>query len=154
MSLLTVTERISLANALQNGSVAPAAVSVAPPADDTTDLIVRRPVTVDLIAYAGDDLNFELAVYSPVDGSPLDLTSGEICCQARTTRPDWMVLGKLETLIYDTNVIAVVLRSWLTAKLPAQAVWDCELLLQGVTTTLAGGSISTFTDVSRCRQPR
>lgn len=136
MSLLTRAQRSQLT--VRPRAVAPLAAA---------GQIVRQPVEVDILTYAGDDLNWQLVVSNP-DGTPTDLSTATVRAQVRATPPDVMDLGDLDVYVYG-NAVSIILTAAVSAVLPASAVWDCEMTLDGLVTTLAAGSVTTVTDVTR-----
>lgn len=109
-----------------------------------------RPKRINIQAYAGDDLTFDVPV-TDAAGQPVDLTGATAAAQIRATAaaPDPAVDF---TVVVGADKVTLSLSAAETVTLPASAVWDCEVTLLGppvVVKTVAAGSITTSPDVTR-----
>jgi len=103
---------------------------------------------VNLVLYRGDDFAFSLTVWEE-DGAEADLSAATIRAQVRATpdSPDPV----LTDLVVDitANVVELHLPAAESAKLPRTATWDCEMVRNAWTTTLAAGNLVVNADVTR-----
>jgi hypothetical protein len=109
-----------------------------------------RPSRVDLRIYAGDDVTVKVNVNNP-DGTPADLTGATAKAQVRARAADVAALADFTTAVDASGFVLLGLDAAATAMLPAQCVWDCELMFAGGSpvTTIAAGSVRVRAEVTR-----
>ena len=111
------------------------------------------PAVRDLEITSGDDFSLEL--YFDADGSPMDLTTGVVLSQIRLTADAAGYLAQFAVDMTDaaTGTIIISLTEAETAALDlkrlANAVWDLQITLSGVTQTYIKGDAYLIGDVSR-----
>lgn len=135
--------------ALPAGVVRFPSVDVRAPGDVASPVTLRAlPRPVNLLTYRGDDFAFSLTVWEE-DGTEADLSAATIRAQVRAT-PD-AADPPLTDLVVDVtaNVVELHLPAAESAKLPHSATWDCEMVRNAWTTTLAAGNVVTTADVTR-----
>jgi hypothetical protein len=107
----------------------------------------QLPRTVNLLVYRGDDVGLNLTV-SELDESPAILAGATFRAQIRRTPDALDVEGELTVAATD-NVVELHLPASVSAALPAQGAWDCEMVRGGWVTTLAAGRLIVTPDVTR-----
>jgi len=110
-----------------------------------------RPKRMNIQAYAGDDLTFDIPVTDDAAGNPIDLTGATAVAQIRATH-DAADPAIDFTVVVGADKITLSLDAATTATLPTSGVWDCQVSLVGPpvqTKTVAGGTITVSPDVTR-----
>ena len=120
-------------------------ISIMPLSTGPTSL-QALPAEVNITAYQGDDFTFRLAVFGPE--GPVDLAGASVRAQIRTTPQADTVAGQFTPTVLG-SLISLHLTSAVSAQLPAQTVWDCDITINGRVTTLAAGTLTLRPEVSR-----
>jgi len=110
-------------------------------------ILTSLPIYVDVMTYEGDDLFIDIAVNNP-DGSPTDLSQATVTAQVRTSPNATTILANFEVVV-AANDIHLQLPSAQAQLLQLETVWDCQMSIAGVVTTLAAGTIYCTPDVTR-----
>ncbi|MBO0729343.1 MAG: hypothetical protein J2P57_08800 [Acidimicrobiaceae bacterium] len=125
--------------------------------------IAAQPAPLDLRLYAGDDFTMVLAL-TDAAGQPIDLSAATIRAQIREQPwppgpppvpgpgppppPPPALLGQFIIARGDSEIF-LHLSAATSAILPRTSVWDVELVLGGIVTTLASGTITMTPEVTR-----
>ena len=122
--------------------------------------LASTPICVNLTFYEGDDVFINLRVFSCTTGEPIDVTEGTAYAQIRDTTDAERILAAFTTTttpppvgetdpLPDTNIIYLWLQRSINRNMPATAVWDCQLDLFGVLSTLVAGNVTIVQEVTR-----
>jgi len=109
--------------------------------------ITALPSQVNLLLYAGDDFTLRLDVIGP-DSEPLDLSAADVDSHIRVAPESTVIAGVFEATV-DFATILLHLDSPTSTNLPTNCVWDCQIILGGLTTTLVAGTIVMTPEVTR-----
>lgn len=111
--------------------------------------ITRLPTQVNLALYKGDDFTFMVSVRDSA-GQPVDLTGATARAQIRASIGATSILGTfVPTVDATAGNIWLHLEDTVSANLPAAGVWDVEIDRDGDIVTLAAGTVSMTSDVTR-----
>jgi hypothetical protein len=125
------------------------AAMVTPMATVPSKITLSKPIKVDIEVYRGDSGTFRITVTEP-DGSPADLTGatwdGDIRLSAGA--PAVITNFDIQPTVGDPSSIDVILSSEKSELLSGACVYDIEMRLGTVVTTLITGSITITQDVS------
>jgi hypothetical protein len=113
----------------------------------STAVVLSDPLIADIQVYRGDSGRFRVRVNE--DDSPVDLTAATWDADIRATADETVVLGSFTVTLLDTLTAEVVLPAAVSAVLPAKAVWDLQMTLDGEVQTLLRGDVTVIKDVSR-----
>jgi hypothetical protein len=107
------------------------------------------PKSLSLDLYAGDGVELQLTVDAP-DGSPFDLTDGELLAEIKAKRADDDARMMFNSAV-DGNVVTLNLTGAQTAELGAfRGAWDCQWTpAAGEPRTLVQGGVTCQLDVTR-----
>jgi hypothetical protein len=119
----------------------------APRATDVPVNLEQLPRTVNLVVYRGDDVGLTLTV-SERTGEAADLSGATFAAQIRRTPDADEIAGELEVSTTD-NVVSLHLEAATSRLLLPLLAWDCEMVRDGWTTTLAAGRLVVVADVTR-----
>ena len=110
-------------------------------------IALTEPASLDISAYRGDTQGFRVLVTQ--GGIPLDVSAAEWDCDVRQDA-DGPVLATMTVtpVVGITNAIDVAMPATAT-EVSGEAVWDLEMTLGDVVTTILRGNITIVADVSR-----
>lgn len=107
-----------------------------------------KPGHVDLVVYRGDSGRLRVHA-TQADGSDADLAGAVWTAQIRADADATDALVELDVWNVDVSTVDVTLTAEQSATLPAQAVWDLQVVLGTSTATLLAGTVTTRPDVTR-----
>lgn len=106
------------------------------------------PGVLNLSMYAGDTFSQEMA-FSDDNDTPINLTGATVTAQ-------WRSVGSSATSVAFTVVVDNAAAGEVTVSLTATAtaelksgVWDLQMSAAGVVSTLVGGSVTVYPQVTR-----
>jgi hypothetical protein len=128
-------------------------LSEAPSAETTasasSNLMLSGPMKVDLSIYRGDTGSFRITVTDSV-GAPVDMTGATWDGDIRTKVGDPVITNfDIVPVAGDSSSIDVSLTSVKSEMLSGTCVYDIEMRLGTVVSTLIQGTITVTPDVSR-----
>lgn len=117
---------------------------------DPASVILSKPFKVDITVYRGDSGSFRISVKDP-DNNPIDISGATWDADIRVKDKDPVAVTSfvIEPVVGDTSSITVSLPSENSALLTRSGVYDIQMTLNDVVTTLIAGEIILTLDVSR-----
>jgi hypothetical protein len=127
-----------------------AKVSGISPRDTSGSITLSQPIKIDLKVYRGDSGRFRITVRDP-SGNPIDISTATFDADIRLKATDATTLTSFDIVPVagDPASIDVMLSAANSDLLTGPCVYDVEMTLSGLVTTLVTGSIAVTQDVSR-----
>jgi hypothetical protein len=118
--------------------------------DTTGSITLSQPIKIDLKVYRGDSGRFRVTVRDP-SGNPIDISTATFDGDIRVKATDVATITSFDIVPVagDPASIDVMLSSTNSALLTGPCVYDIEMTLSGLVTTLVTGNIVVTQDVSR-----
>lgn len=117
---------------------------------EPASVILSKPFKVDITVYRGDSGSFQINVKDD-DDNPIDISGASWDADIRVKDKDPTIVTSfdIEPVVGSPSSILINLTAEHSALLTRNCVYDVQMTLDGVVTTLIAGELIVTLDVSR-----